>query len=403
MKRVMRFIPKRLRHTLFRKSVSVDFQNSNDVVFKIAETLEELEQAFKLVYQVHLQKKLVALNSSEMKLSKIHALPTTKVLIAVKNNEVVSVLCLSLESQLRTACEEHFDLSSLKVQNKCFIEVSNFVYDPHAVEDFKSYLFPLCKLGLELNKSFFKADYLVTALAAEDFDYWHSLFFLDKISEKSVRYQDFHSKPAVCVFADVKKLEDKFFMRYGRRKARNNLHQYLFVSSDSRLRVPQMHEIVPHKYSPKILDFFFNIKTNIFAHLTSFETRTLHKIYDEPEYAEVLPSIGFRTKFENHRNAKRYHAHLTGQIKREHSEVAAVPITIKTVSLGGVGAICEQKLSAELTYRLNVDIGEKVHIDLLVSPVWSSRDQTYGFIIRNESPAWLSFIESFYKEEKQAS
>ncbi len=399
----MRFMPKKMRHSMFRKSINLDFRKSPDVTFKVAESKEELEQAFKLVYQVHFQKNLVASHVSEMKLSKIHALPTTKVLIAVKKDKVVSVLCLSLESPLRTSCEEQFDLSSLKTQDKCFVEVSGFVYDTQSVEDYKAYLIPLCKLGLELNKIYLKADYLVVALDAEDFDYWSALFLIDKISEKVVRFQEFNGRLAVCAFADIGKLEEKFLFRYGRKKVQSNLHKYLFTQVDPRLQIPSATELVRQKYTPQILNYFFNIKTNIFAQLTTFETRTIHKIYDDADYSEILPIVGFRTKYENQRNAKRHHAHLTGKIKSENSDLSVYLITIKTVSLYGVGAVCAHKLTTDLTYKLTIDIGEKMQIELLASPVWSSRDQTYGFVIRSQSPQWVSFIENFSNDVKKAS
>ncbi len=403
MKRAFRFIPKKLRHSLYRKSISLDFLEAKDIHFKIAESQDELEQAFRLVYQVHQQKNLVSVNSSELKLSKSHLLPTTKVLIGVKNEKVVSSLCLSLEGPLRTACEEQFDLSNLKAHNKCFVEISNFVFDSDSCEDFKTHLFPLCKLAVELNKIFFKADYFVLAMLPEYFDYWHSLFFLEKLSDKSVRFQELNGRAAVCAFADIKKLEAQFLARYGKKTARSNLHKYFFADVDARFKNLNAFDIVRQRYTPQILNYFFNIKTNIFSHLTSFEIRTIHKIYDENEYEEVLPNVGFRTKFENQRNSKRHHTHLTGKISGEHSIKAEFPITIKTVSLHGVGAVCPHKLQNESTYHMLVDIGEKTQIALLVSPVWSSRDQTYGFLIRNQSPDWMSFVETFNKEQKKAS
>ncbi len=393
----MRFFPKKIRHSYYRSRASKLFKKHDDIIFKIANTQEELEAAFRLTYKVYLSENLILSNSSQMTLNKIHSLPTTKVLIAVRDSKVISAMTLSLESSIQSLCEVHFDVNVLRKNSLRFLEVSGFVVDPSCDVEFQSLLYPFCKLGIELNKLFFKADYIITALSAEDFDFWHAQFFLEKLTEKVERHEDIRNKSDVCAYVDITDFETKFARKY----SKNNIYKYIFADEDTRFQIPNVTEIVREKYSASLLDYFFNQNSNLFATMSSFESRTLQKIYEGAKYDEVLPQITSKVSFENQRNAKRYHAHLTGNLRLEKAESSFV--SVKTVSLLGLGAVCDHKLLASSTYEMTIDIGETDKIVLLVSPVWTGRDNTYGFSIRRNNPEWISFIESFYKIERRAS
>ena len=88
---------------------------------------------------------------------------------------------------------------------------------------------------------------------------------------------------------------------------------------------------------------------------------------------------------------------------RENTDQFGSPITVKTVSLNGVGAISEQKLLTEKTYKMKINIGEEQQIEILVTPVWSGRDHTYGFSIRSQSTEWTHFVNTLENTEKKSA
>jgi hypothetical protein len=70
------------------------------VVIKFAETKDEYEQAFSLVYNTYLNIGVIKPNRSNLRLTLYHALPTTKVLIVKKNKTVISTLTTILDNPL---------------------------------------------------------------------------------------------------------------------------------------------------------------------------------------------------------------------------------------------------------------------------------------------------------------
>jgi hypothetical protein len=394
---IKNILPQKLKQIWIRSKLKIDPIHFKDVVFKIAETRDELEQAYKLLYKVFRAKNLVIVNSSEMKITKLDVLPTTKMLIAVRNGEVQSCLSLSFEGVFRTPSEEHFDLNFIKKQNKAFIELSHFAIEPQISHFHEDFLLPLCRLALELNTFGPRAEFIVTSLSPGHFDYFKAVFGLRRLSEQSNLFEDFNSRPAICAFSEINELKQNMKIIYGEKPSSRNLFYYLFEASDSRLKVEMSEEL----FSAEDLNYFFNTKTDILATLTSFEKRNIHHVYFDQKYRELFPRPAKNTAKDRSRIARRYEVEASGEILKDGAKIASV--TIKTVSIEGLGIIASENLALDAQYSLYINKNAETRIELLVTPVWSSRDHAYGLVIRKSSANWISFVEAAKPKEQQAS
>ena len=81
-------LPASLRGKLVRKQFKVRLENPDNIIFKLAETEEELRSALDLLHDSYVATGLMDPHYSGMRATVYHALPTTSTLIAKKNKVI---------------------------------------------------------------------------------------------------------------------------------------------------------------------------------------------------------------------------------------------------------------------------------------------------------------------------
>lgn len=114
-----------LRLSTFRQLVPPTRRASTGLIVKIAETDEERAAAFRLLHDEYVRAGLAVRNESGMRITPYHRLPTTRVVIAIEEGEVVGTLSLIQRSAKGVPAESLFDLSSLCATGALLEEVSS--------------------------------------------------------------------------------------------------------------------------------------------------------------------------------------------------------------------------------------------------------------------------------------
>ncbi len=394
---MMTIFPRKLKRSWIRSRLHLNPKSFDRLTFKIAETPSELEQAYKLIYKVFRAKNLIMATSSEMKITKLDALPSTKTLIALENGVVRACLRVSFESSIRTPCEEHFNLDFIKHQKKHFFEISNFVIDPEFSQSPENFLVPLCRMALQLNSEMKQADFVVAALSPYQFEYFRALFGVQRLEEQANLFEEFNSHPAVCAYLEIPKFNERLREIYGEKESRKNIFHYLFQFNDPRIVLTNNKAL----HSPELLNYFFNIKSNVFANLTRFEKKIFNQLYSELQFRNLLPQFSKEARPDRNRSARRYEVDLNAEISKDQKTLSSV--VIKTVSLEGVGILSAEKLKLDEIYGLQIQDPKIGTIELLVAPVWTSRHDSYGLLVRKSEANWIQFVEAKAQENKAAS
>jgi N-acyl-L-homoserine lactone synthetase len=106
--------------------------NSSEFTIKIANTLNEREEVFKLAYQVYLEKGYTEANAQEMLIQDYDANPDTAILVVKdKNNKIAGSVTLVFKNELCLPSENIFseEISSLELTDKKMVEISRLVID----------------------------------------------------------------------------------------------------------------------------------------------------------------------------------------------------------------------------------------------------------------------------------
>ena len=94
------WLPRKQRFRVFRSFVDCNPSPSKRLVLKLAETREELEACFAVLHDAYVDSGFMKPDPSGMRVTIYHALPTTSILCAKYDGEVVGTISLIRESAL---------------------------------------------------------------------------------------------------------------------------------------------------------------------------------------------------------------------------------------------------------------------------------------------------------------
>lgn len=124
--------PTPLLRPFYLRGMRFDRSEIDGVIFKIAETLEEKEAAFRLIHDMYVRRGIIPANESGWRLSVFHLLPTTTIFIAKSGDEVIGTVSLIEDSPLGVPMEETHprEILSLRLSGLRFAEVGALAVAP---------------------------------------------------------------------------------------------------------------------------------------------------------------------------------------------------------------------------------------------------------------------------------
>lgn len=267
------------------------------LTLKIADTKEELEGCFAVLHDTYVESGFMKPDPSGMRLSVHYALPTTTILCAIYDGKVAGTVSLIRENLLGMPLQEAFDLTELRSKGGCIVEISALAISRRFRKNSGSILLALMKFVYDYSMAHINPRHLVIAVNPRHIRRYESLLLFRRLTESVVESYDFaNGAPAVGATLDLHELPTELPVRSYAQWLHNKLHVCLarFEKTDHHVLEQRYSSPDHHRMTPELLDYFFNIRTRIFATLNAFEKALLHSIYERPEYKVVLPAIPSR-------------------------------------------------------------------------------------------------------------
>ncbi|MEE9338426.1 MAG: hypothetical protein V3U87_10120 [Methylococcaceae bacterium] len=269
-------LPNSLTDKIIRRKITLKEEDVQGIVFKIAETTNELEQAFCLLHEVYVQEGYTNRHRSRMRLSKYNFHPETTVFIGKKGDKVIitctlfpdsTFLGLPMDSLYQT------ELDLLRNQNKKIAEIG-------ALATHSDYRTSNSTLPLLLNKITMtyaihnlKMDNMViTVNPKHSFFYTSILLFKQIGSLKSCHHVN--GEPAIAYSLDLNSVESNSKIIYSKQSKKRNLHQFFFKNKSSCITKPKESTYV---WNQKMLTYFFEDKSDIFSSMSKDTLNQVHR------------------------------------------------------------------------------------------------------------------------------
>ena len=395
-------MPRKQRFAVYRSFVNCDPAPTARLQLKIAETKEELEACFRLLHDAYVASGFMKPHPSRLRVTTYHALPTTTTLCAKYDGQVVGTISLIRDSALGFPLQAIFDLSAVRSKEGNIAEVSALAVHPKFRKTGGSILFPLIKFMYEYCTTFFDTRHLVIAVNPNRIDMYEALLLFRRLTAHVVARYDFaNGAPAIGAWLDLRYAPAAFKAAYGSKRPRKNLHAYFTQIKLPNIQLPQRRYFTTNDpvLTPDLLDYFFNVRTKVFANLDDHKKLLLHSIYDLPEYEVILPPIPVRPG--EGRQQRQYHRYsfkcpgyltISDQGKKERYSMQVVE-----VSKYGFRARATKPLPMHVWSDAEVQLGSH---EISMVKAMAVRDKVngfqgyYGFNLGEPDLVWNKFVSA---------
>lgn len=384
LKAIIDSLPKLLRFKVIRRLVKLDEKTiPENLMIKLAETQEEFQQAYHILYDAFVECGYQRKNSNELKIIKYFALPTTTTIVAKLNDKVIGTMSLIRRGPIGIPLEKEFDISKIVEQGKSIVEISSLAISKEARHQKGPIFLPLCFYIYNYICNYMQSDYATIAVNPSVSDFYEGLLAFSLLEKKSVEKYDFaNGAPAVGLIRKCSNWSDDMYYLFKDAPNNRNLH---LLGSETVKKYYQWPErtyakAMDPKLTPALLNYFFSNASQIFDELTENEKLVLQSYYSSPEYKDIIP----KNKIKVARSSNRYIVN-TYAIFKSSKILKVIETSITGLKING--------LPDEDQFKLTVRIAEEKYAHLTVTKVWEDfKSQTCGLKIDKSDFNWSEYI-----------
>lgn len=242
-------MPDPIRAWLIRREFSVEYGLPPDIVFKQAETNDEVTQALKLVHDSYVDLGYMQANEEQLRLNKFMMLPSTVILIIKSNEEVIGTMSIIMRSALGLPSETSWDLKSIIESGRTVAEISSLCIVKNQMRRGRLFL-PLCKLMYEYASQILMVDALVISTAFEVEPFYTDLLLFKRISqrggEKNVSIQN-QQNSSCCMLELTPQTVENYKKTYNHLKDSKNIYKFFVEYKLPNIQLPKYKESI-HGY-----------------------------------------------------------------------------------------------------------------------------------------------------------
>jgi hypothetical protein len=398
-KLMAKFLPQTMLYRFYRSFLVLGEAPPKNLTFKLARTREELEAAYKLLHDNYVKEGLQDPHPSGLRISKWHALPSTSTLVAIWDGEVVGTVSLIRRSAFGLPLEKIFTLTSLVESGDRVLEISALAIR----EDFSGkrgiILAPMCKYLFEYTKKYFGTQFFAITVDPKWWQFYEAIALFKPLEGGIAKpYSMVKETMAVAGTMNLQDFAVESARIYGRMRPTRNVHDFIFKRTISNFEFPDRSyaKISDPVLTPDLLDYFFNQKTQTLAQLSEADLFSLHQLYQEPAFKQVLPSLKSHQRHWKSRAQPRFEVRSTAYLKSATG--TQIPVTLSDVAQNGICLVIGRPLREHEVYELSAELGAGQVAILKVRKKWSSEnDKLVGLQVVESSEIWSRYIR--YLEE----
>jgi hypothetical protein len=371
-----------MKYFLFRQKLDLPLDLPRQLQFRIAQTPEEYKAAGKIIYDCYREKDYTGENEAGLRLIPQHFLPTTVVLVALWENEIIGTMTLIRDNPLGLPMESIFDLKALRIDNAVLCEVSSLAIKKSFRGNKGHLFFPFTRFMWNYALKYFGVDYLVIAVNPAMSELYESIYLFEPIHEnKTVGSYDFaNGNPAVGEYIHLPRSVDFFKKKYGTQPNKKNFYEFM-VNPDRQREFYPERKYFTFNDSPVKLDWL-----NQFASV-------MPEIKNNNEIKQAIArSYGFKNMLSDKQNeSARVRVPVLFHIDNCR-DLKIVDLSETGIKLSGVMPDRLRKLCS-----LECLIGPDEKAKIIIEPAWESHNQI-GCRIKSNCPGWDKMLKSIFVE-----
>lgn len=402
--KLFELLPNKIKHQLIRRSIDIDESQLQGIQIRVTKDQNEINQAFKLLYESYLTSGLMDPKSHELRITKYHCLPTSVIVVAIYEGEVIGTVTHVLDSQLGLPTDMSVDLSSFRKRGKRIAEISALAVKKgfrrsHAL------LFAMTRYAYHYATKFAGVNYWIIGVRSNVASYYQGLFFFNRFKTKKIAHSFVKDSPSYFLYANLNELESLFLKHYGHRPDNQNLYKFYKQKKISEMGDFSQFKFnlpINYNYDRESFENYFREKERIIDSLTEVEKLEVLNAYKEiyPEFfeqREVSILLG-----KNIRRGVRYLSFYEVEILRNlNNNDNSITLNKEFISNGHMLNFSKTGFLLRTTQKLNVDehylirFPMKFPLERMISfrVVQDMKNNTFSGVILNNPAPWNYFIE----------
>jgi hypothetical protein len=237
----LRFIPNGIRAAFIRSKFEVNYDLPKEIVLKLADSEDEIEQALRLVHDSYVELNYMDPDQSQMRFTKFHALPSTVILVAKWEDEVIGTISIIPDSALGLPVDTTWNISKYRENGKMIAEISSLSIKKTFRMRRGQLLLPLCKIMFKYSSEFLKLDGIVIATTQEVEPFYTDVLLFDKVDSKSgKKHQLVKDNPSTCCFLTIDAtLPERYKAIYSGKSKSKDLYNFFLCQDTPNIRMPK--------------------------------------------------------------------------------------------------------------------------------------------------------------------
>lgn len=396
---LQRTLPRGVRHEIIRRSITLPQELAPGLVFRVARTQNELEQAFSLLHNCYVKQNFIQPHPSGLYIKLQHALPSTSTLVAILNKKVIGTVSIIRDNPLHLPLEQAFSLEKLRAAGGRVAEVSALAIDPEFRRVSQgNLLFPFFIFLWRYALSYYGIDYIVIAIYPRHSDFYEAILKFEPLDRKIVT--QYMGAPAAGFVLDIKAIPTKLAVAYNAAPPKRDLFHYATKKIFTEFHFPERSysTVSDPVMTPELIRYFFYEKTDLFQ---KTDPKTLGKImqfYNQDEFYPLFPESC--KDYDLLKREPRFEVALRAQVTLGDGGIEnVIKANALNVSQNGIKALLHQDIRFGRPVLLTLALGPFESTALSALPVWKDKNHLYGFKILENNPAWNRFI-TFLKSEQ---
>lgn len=387
-KKVNSLLPKTLRHKMARQLLKLPQSAPRGLTIRPAQNSEEVEKALELVYQSYLKMGYTKEESCKIRLTPHHLVPSTTVIVALINDQIVGTLSMISENALGLPLEKEFSLAHLRANGERLCEVGALAIDPKFRMANGTLMHFMARYAMLYAREALKADYITITVNPAMADLYEAIYLFEPLTLKNKKdtYDYANGKPAVGLFLNLHSQMDRAQKVFNQVPVAERNFFTFMIGKKSWEQFPQNNSIfLPQSLlTPVTMAHLGASRTKLLSNLSASESKAIARSYGQNSLSAYLahgPSSRKRllvnttaiiTNKNNSQFTKVYNISSSGLLVRANGNSFSIGDVIKLAVHTGANTIAN--LEAEVRW---------------------TKDQNYlGLQILKASSQWDSLFSS---------
>lgn len=380
-----------LRHI---EPFSFDEFNENYTI-KVAETADEVLQAYQLVYQNYYDSGLCELESEDIRITKHALLPTTSIIIVKLHEEVVGTISLIIDNPLGLPMEKLFPLDNLRKTGKQIAEISTLSIKKGHRRQRGKIMLPLTNYLFDYARNILGVDYFTLVVHPYSVPFYTSLFGAKFITEEVKKYSDAKGALASSLYISLANSEELLKTIFVGKNLEHCFYDIFNRKNFTCFKYPERkyYRAFDPGFKLGLLKEVFAKSISSLKELDEWDKEILQKLFSFKEYENL-----FKKDYQNSRTSPRFSVNCSGLYTDQSNDLTHF---IRAYNVSNQGLLFHfvgdsPSLSDEGSIILKISKDQTINLKVKILRI---HNQQYGakILAMDSQNLWFQFIDYLAK------